>query len=173
MTDAINPYGNDLGDHDAREALHKTPNAIAAVVAAFGDSGLGRRLAPGKWTVTQILVHLAQVELMFQSRLRLALTTPGLVVQPFDQDDFMRVDPSSDGRAALDAYTSLRRFALPLIDGLRPDVLGTALRHPEYGDISVGWLLACFAGHELRHLGQLQQIAATGSTGSRGSKGRP
>jgi uncharacterized damage-inducible protein DinB len=158
MSDAPNPYGVDLGGIDAREALRQTPVAIERAVERLGAAGLQRSLAPGKWTAAQILVHLAQVETMFQARLRLGLATAGIALQPFDQDDFMRTGGTDDGNAALAAYLGLRRFALPLIDRLTEAELATPMRHADYGDISVGWLLAWCAGHERRHLGQLEAL---------------
>ena len=95
-----------------------------------------------------------------QGRFRYALATDSYVVQPFDQDLFMAVEPAVDGDAALAAYVSLRRFALPLIDRLSADELAKRFRHPDHGEISVAWLLAWWAGHERRHLGQIERIAA-------------
>jgi hypothetical protein len=162
MSETPNPYGEDLGALEPRLALRQTPAAIVKVMDNMGAAGLRRGLGPGKWTSAQILVHLAQVETMFQSRLRLALALPGVVVQPFDQDDFMRTGETADGLAALDAYVSLRRFTLPLIERLTEAELATPMRHPDFGDISVGWTLAWCAGHERRHLAQLEQIAGQG-----------
>jgi len=159
MSDAPNPYSEDLGVVDARASLRSTPNAIVRIVDGLGSAGLQRSLAHGKWTAAQILVHLAQVETMFQARLRLGLATPGIALQPFDQDDFMRTGGTDDGRAALEAYIGLRRFALPLIERLSAAELATPMRHADYGDISVGWLLAWCAGHERRHLKQLEALA--------------
>jgi len=159
MSDAPNPYGEDLGALDARLSLRDTPSTIIRIVDGLGTAGLQRSLAPGKWTAAEILVHLAQVETMFQARLRLGLASPGIALQPFDQDDFMRTGGSTDGRAALDAYVGLRRFALPVIDRLTAAELATPMRHADFGDISVGWLLAWCAGHERRHLKQLEALA--------------
>jgi hypothetical protein len=159
MSDAPNPYGEDLGELDARTSMRSTPNAIVRIVDGLGSAGLQRSLAPGKWTAAQILVHLAQVETMFQARLRLGLATPGIALQPFDQDDFMRTGGTDDGRAALEGYIGLRRFALPLIERLTAAELATPMRHADYGDVSVGWLLAWCAGHERRHLKQLEALA--------------
>ena len=160
MSEVRNPYGIDLGDRNARESLHKTPEAIATIVRSLGAGGLSKRTAPGKWTLAEILVHLAQTEIIVQGRFRHALTTDGYVVQPFDQDLFMAVEPATDGDAALEAYVCLRRFALPLIDRLRAAELAKRFRHPDHGEISVAWLLAWWAGHERRHLGQIERIAA-------------
>jgi uncharacterized damage-inducible protein DinB len=157
MSDAPNPYGFDLGGIDAREALRQTPVAIERVVERLGKAGLQRSLAPGKWTAAQILVHLAQVETMFQARLRLGLATPGIALQPFDQHDFMRTSGRRWQRRAR-GILGLRRFALPLIERLTAAELATPMRHADFGDISVAWLLAWCAGHERRHLGQLEAL---------------
>jgi DinB family protein len=162
MSEVRNPYGDDLGNRDARLSLHETPTAIAEIVRRLGADGFSRRTAPGKWTLAEILVHLAQTEIVVQGRLRYALATEGYLVQPFDQDAFMAVEPAVDGNAALAAYVSMRTFTLPLIDRLTPHELAKRFRHPDHGEISVTWLLAWWAGHERRHLGQIEQIAAQG-----------
>ena len=159
MSEARNPYGIDLGDRNARRSLHETPEAIATIVGSLGAEGFSKRTAPGKWTLAEILVHLAQTEIIVQGRFRYALATDSYVVQPFDQDRFMAVEPAVDGDAALAAYVSLRRFALPLIERLTAAELATPMRHADFGDISVGWLLAWCAGHERRHLKQLEALA--------------
>jgi len=38
--------------------------------------------AGARWTVGQLMLHLAQTELAFGMRFRMALTTPSYVVQP-------------------------------------------------------------------------------------------
>lgn len=159
MTEARNPYGDDLDGRDARKSLRETPDVIRALVQRMGTAGFSRRTAPGKWTLAEILVHLAQTEIVVQGRLRYALSSDGYLVQPFDQDRFMAIEPAVDGDAALAAYVGLRKFALPLIDGLAADQLAKPFRHPDHGEITVGWLLAWWAGHERRHLGQIEQIA--------------
>ena len=160
MTEAVNPYGADLGDRDARRALRETPDAIRALCSPLGADDYARATAPGKWSLSQILLHLAQVEVMFQSRLYMALCPADYVAQPFDQDEFMALAPAPDGPDALAAYVSLRHLTLPLVDSLTPDQLARRFQHPDFGELSVTWLLAWGAGHERRHLAQVQQIAA-------------
>ena len=47
----------------------------------------------------QLLTHLAQAEMVFANRLRFVLADDGYVIQPFDQDAWMRVEPwSTDTR---------------------------------------------------------------------------
>jgi hypothetical protein len=43
--------------------------------------------------------------------------------------------------------------------GLSPADLATTLSHPEYGALTVDWILHQLAGHQIHHLAQLEQIA--------------
>ncbi len=162
MTTAPNPYAEDLGSRDPREALGDTPQRIRVIVRRLGADRMERRYAPGKWTVRQVLVHLAQVELMLQTRIRLAITVPDFVVQPFEQDVLLALESSTAVGAsdALEAYLSLRRLSLPLLRSLTGDQLSRPVRHPQLGAIDVRWMLAMLAGHDLRHFRQLDGMAA-------------
>ncbi len=64
-------------------------------MSAWTPEQFERPYAPGKWTARQVLIHLAQAELMIQPRVRLALTSADYVVQPFEQDDLVALEPRS------------------------------------------------------------------------------
>jgi hypothetical protein len=115
--------------------------------------------APGKWTAQQLFLHLAQTELAFSMRVRMALTTKDYQVQPFDQDEWMRREPLSSGVEAARAYYAMRQFNLPLYRSLTPAERARRLHHPERGDMCVEWILESLAGHELHHLAQFETIA--------------
>jgi uncharacterized damage-inducible protein DinB len=161
MSTTLNPYQADLGTRNPLEALGETPARIQALVAQMNASDLARSYAPGKWTAAQLLVHLAQSELALTNRARMALSEPGYVAQPFDQDRWMARESASDGERALAAYLALREWNLQLFRSLSPADRATGFRHPEYGELTVDWLLAMIAGHELHHLPQFQMIASS------------
>jgi hypothetical protein len=156
---ASNPYASDLGDRDPVTSLRETPGRYLALLDAWTTEQFERPYAPGKWTARQVLIHLAQAELMIQPRVRLALTSSEYVVQPFEQDDLVALEPSIDAHAALSAYRSLRQFGLPLFESLTPAQLATTCRHPQMGTLDVRWFLVMLSGHELRHLRQLERLA--------------
>jgi len=153
-----NPYGRYVEGRDLIEALTATPEHIAAVVARWDENAFDRTYAPGKWSARQILVHLAQAELVFSNRVRFALAEPGYVVQPFEQDPWMALETQPSGRQALDAYLALRRFSLPLWRALTPEQRSHRFMHPEHGELDVNWLFTLIAGHELNHVPQLEAI---------------
>jgi hypothetical protein len=159
MTMTANPYAADLGDRDPLQAYSRTAEEIRALVEGWPPDRFERSYAPGKWSARRILIHLAQTEMGLTTRARLALTIPDYQAQPFSQDDWLPLDDRAGARAALDAYTSLRRLNAAMFRGLTPDQLAIPFRHPEYGLLNVGWILAQMAGHDIHHLKQLKTIA--------------
>ena len=153
-----NPYGEDLGNRDPLEALGETPIRIRTIVERWGDDHFERSYAPGKWSARQILAHLAQTELALTTRARFALSTPGYVAQPFSQDDWVPLDQGAEARTALDAYIVLRKLNVEMWRRLSPDQLARSFQHPEYGELSVSWIMSQLAGHDIHHLKQIERI---------------
>lgn len=157
-----NPYEQALGARDVLTSLRETPERIRALVGGMEPADFRRSHGEGKWTAGQLLTHLAQAELMFGGRIRMALTAPGYVVQPFDQDRMMAREIRHTGGEAFDAYYALRRWNLVLYRSLSPEERERRFTHPERGELKVEDLLAMLAGHELHHLAQLE-LACAGS----------
>lgn len=158
MMTVANPYADDLGERSPLEALADTADRIRRLVESWSAEAFEKTYAPGKWSARQILVHLAQTELALGTRARFALTQPGYTAQAFSQDDWMPIDGATDARTALAAYTSLRGMNLAMWRRLSPAQLDRGFSHPEYGGLSVGWIMAQMAGHDVHHLKQLQAI---------------
>jgi hypothetical protein len=157
-----NPYGEDLGNRAPLEALAETPWKIEAVFDGWTDADFESSYAAGKWSFRKVLVHLAQTELALTTRARFALSQDNYASQPFSQDDWMAIDHSADARSALDAYLALRRFNLAMWRALTPEQLARPFTHPEYGALTVGWIQAQMAGHDIHHLKQFLGRKAEG-----------
>ena len=84
------PYTADLAGRDPIEAIGDTVARIEAMTAIWTPADFERTYAPGKWNARQILTHLAQSELAFGMRARMALTVPNYTAQSFDQDLWMK-----------------------------------------------------------------------------------
>jgi DinB superfamily len=153
-----NPYREDLGDRHPLEALTDAVDRIRGLVEPWSVDEFERSYAPGKWSARRILVHLAQTELALSARTRFALTQPAYAAQAFSQDDWMAIDGETDARTALDAYLALRGLNLAMWRRLTPEQLDRGFSHPEYGDLTVGWIMAQMAGHDIHHLKQLRAI---------------
>jgi uncharacterized damage-inducible protein DinB len=153
-----NPYEQYLAGEDLLRSLERTPRRIEQVVSSWPEDAFERSHAPGKWTARQVLTHLAQAEMVFANRLRFGLAEDGYVIQPFDQDAWMRVEPRVDGHGALAAYLGLRQMNLRLCRSLTPEQGARTFTHPEHGTVTLEWVMTFFAGHERHHLPQLEAI---------------
>ena len=153
-----NPYGDDLGSRDPLAALAETPDRIRQLVTNWTPEQFERSYAAGKWSARELLIHLAQTELALPTRARFALTQSPYTAQAFSQDDWMPLDEGADARTALDAYTMLRRLNLSMWRKLTSEQRDRRFTHPEYGELTVGWIMAQMAGHDIHHLKQLEVI---------------
>jgi hypothetical protein len=154
------PYSKDLGERDPLVALRETPERIRAITGSWLPARLERSYAPGKWSARQILIHLAQTELALGNRARMALSTPNYVAQAFDQDRWIGRDAALSGKDALDAFVAMSAMNRSLFASLSPADRAVTLSHPEYGALTVDWIIHQIAGHQIHHLKQLEQIAS-------------
>ncbi len=154
-----NPYGKYVEGMDVLASLGETSSRIESLMRGWTPEMFERSYAPGKWTARQLLTHLVHTEMVFSERVRFALTTPGYVVVPFDQDDWMKVENTIDGASAYAAYLALRRVNLTFFRSLTPAQRTHRFQHPERGEIDVNWIITALAGHDRHHMPQLETIA--------------
>ena len=155
----VTPYSGYLEGHEPLGAMRATRARIGELAAAWLPAHLERSSAPGKWSVRQILIHLAQTELALGSRARLALTTPGYIAQNFEQDAWMVREAGLSGPEAVDAFLALSRMNTAFFASLSDADRQTPFAHPEYGALTIDWLIYQLAGHQIHHLKQLEAIS--------------
>ncbi len=154
-------YEQHVGTGDPLELMAATPKRIAALVRAWDAKRWSRPYAPGKWTGAQIVLHLAHDEIAWSDRVRYALALGDrFVIQPFDGGEWVAAETPTDPQVALAAYVTLRQFNLLLYRRIPAAAKARRLAHPEFGAISIEWILRTVAGHDLHHLAQLEAIAA-------------
>jgi hypothetical protein len=158
MPPIITPYTNDLGDREALAAIRDSLDRLRALTRDWTPDRFERSYAPGKWSGRQILTHLAQTELALGNRARMAVSTPQYVAQSFDQDSWIRLDARLGGREAVDAFSAMAGMNLAFFEGLSAADRATTLSHPEYGQLTVDWIIHQMAGHHIHHLLQLERI---------------
>ena len=89
----------------------------------------------------------------------MALATPGYQAQSFDQDKWMVLESKTGGHDALDAFLGMAALNIALFASLSDADRSTASSHPDYGALTVDWIVHQTAGHQIHHLKQLEPIA--------------
>jgi len=159
-----NPYAESLASQDARAVLASTPGLLHQAACALSPEQIEVPIAPGKWSVRQIVAHLADCEIAFSFRLRQTLAGPEqgttqVLIQPFNQEAWARHYANYDLPSALGLFHALREWNLKLVGGLSKAELASQTLHPERGLLTFQTILDTMAGHDLNHLKQVQQVA--------------
>ncbi|MGA3187984.1 MAG: DinB family protein [Bryobacteraceae bacterium] len=154
----MNPYASFLASHDSQQVIASTPARLSELLISLGDARIDRSPAPGKWSVREILCHLADCEIVFAFRLRQTLAEPHHVIQPFDQDLWAANYAAYDAQSALAVFTAVRNFNAKLIASLPPDAFLKPATHPERGTMTFQTIVETMGGHDLNHLAQIEKI---------------
>jgi uncharacterized damage-inducible protein DinB len=155
----MNPYASFLADMNPSDVIAATAGKLEAVVGNLSVEQVNREPAPGKWSVREILCHLADCEMVFAFRIRQTLAEPNHVVQPFDQDIWAKSYSAYTVPAALAAFTAARNWNLALIRSLSPEAFNTPVTHPERGTMTLWTIIETMGGHDINHLKQIEGIA--------------
>jgi len=155
----MNPYASHMGDKTPLDVISDTPRRLAQLVDTIGPERLEIPPAPGKWSVRDILSHLADGEIAFGFRLRQTLAEDHHLIQPFDQDLWAKGYSSLDAKLALATFAALRAWNLALIRSVKTADLSKSVTHPERGTMTFQIIVETMAGHDRNHIQQMEAIA--------------
>jgi hypothetical protein len=142
------------------EILASTPKQVAGHIEGASKDRLSKHPAPGKWSVTEILAHLADVEIVQGFRIRLILGSSGVAIQGFDQDAWASYSnyASHDIALSLEGYRVNRERTFRLLRSLPAEKWDSFGLHSERGRETVRRVSEMMAGHDINHLGQIKAI---------------
>jgi hypothetical protein len=151
-----------LGSRDPITILNDTPSALRRAIDGVPPAKLRQPEGAGKWSIGQVLQHLADSDLVWGWRVRLILAQDRPTITGYDQDlwaDRLRYDQSEPSES-LATFDVLRRANLRLIAQASPADLERVGVHAERGEESIDHLIRLYAGHDLLHLRQIERIRA-------------
>lgn len=155
----INPYAGALGQREPVEVIATTPEKLESLLGKNSAEQIERRPAPNKWSLREIMAHLADCEMAFGFRLRQgAAGVP--MIQPFDQDDWAHNYDAYDFATAVKTYRATRAWNLAFIRSLTEEQKTRVVTHPERGTMTVWTIVETMAGHDLHHLAALEKQSA-------------
>jgi DinB superfamily len=151
-----------LGDNDPVAVLRETAAAVRRILDRVPADIAGRPEAPGKWSMREVVQHLADSDLVGGFRLRMVLAHDRPVLTGYDQDlCASRLGyRDADVRQAFDQFAALRAANVRLWERLTPADLARVGLHAERGEESVEHMRRLYAAHDLLHIRQLERIRA-------------
>ncbi|MGA6984961.1 MAG: DinB family protein [Terriglobales bacterium] len=143
------------------DAAEKSPKQIAAAVSGLPEKTLRYKPAPDKWSILEILAHLADMEILYAYRMRQMLADRDPVIAPIDQDAWAKnLGYMESSPPELVALYGLNRHAnLRLLRRLKIDDLQKSARHPELDHpVTVADYVQMMSKHGPNHLQQIERL---------------
>jgi hypothetical protein len=139
-----------------------TAKKLTGLIAGVSPAKLRKRPDPDKWSVNEIVAHLAETEIVAGFRMRLILGAPGTPIVAFDQDAWVISGhyEKRDPRKSLEQFRVLREANLALLKSLTPEQWKHFGMHAERGQETIQHIVRMFAGHDINHLQQVERILA-------------
>jgi len=158
-------YLNRIRDYaqgkDTLDLQRQTPTVLAALIANASDQQLTTRPSKNKWSIAEILAHLAgEDEIATAWRYRQMVEHSGIALSGFDQDLWARMGDyaSRVAQESLDLFRLLRSVNLQFLQQLAPEQWECFGIHAERGRITVRNLATHMAGHDANHVEQIRRL---------------
>ncbi len=164
----LNPYATLLEGQDPMPVLAATPQRLHLLTDGLTAAQVNTAPAPRKWSIANIIAHLADCEIVFSFRLRQtlapALDQPHAIIQPFDQDAWAQRYSAYQLEPALALFQSARNWNLLFFNALSHEDRHRRITHPERGTMNLWTIVETMAGHDINHLQQIERLTATQKT---------
>jgi hypothetical protein len=149
-----------LGDRQPLDVLPELLPWLDARLRGVSEQALRRPEAPDRWSVLQVVQHLADSELVFGFRTRMILSEERPLLQGYDQDKWASLFRYGEVScpSALAQLGVLRDANLAVLRRLGPADLARVGIHSERGPENLGHLTKLMAAHDLVHRRQVDRI---------------
>ena len=142
------------------ERFRRAPEVLAVVLTGVFGEEEDFAPAPGKWSIRQIIAHLADAEMVMAHRFRQVIAEKNPTIVAFDQDawaqnlDYARRKP----KQSLETFRRVRAENYELLKELPESAYARAGNHTERGPLTLLQIVEGAAQHAESHARQMQEI---------------
>jgi hypothetical protein len=145
---------------DAFGEYSKTPRKLQRLIRGLPVSQLKRSVHKGKWSITEIINHFYDSELVMGFRFRMAIAQTGSRLQAFDEGKWanrLRYKSTAPLKK-LELFVRMRQDHIVLLRSLKPREWKLYGMHEERGKETIERMVQMMAGHDINHLRQVEDI---------------
>jgi len=145
---------------DTLERFRRGPELLAVVLTGVYGDETDFSVAPGKWSIRQLIAHLADSEIVGAQRFRQVIAEDNPALGAFDQDawarnlDYARKQP----KQSLESFRRVRAENYELLKSLPESTIERTGTHAERRPLTLRQLLEIYADHAESHARQMQAI---------------
>ncbi len=166
MPETAEQYQQRLAEYtkgrDPLELQRATPARLYRLVDGLSPRQLTYRPAPDKWSIVEILAHMAEDELSSSWRYRQMIEHDGVTLEGFDQELWALLGKYETWSAteALEMFRLLREANLRMLNALTSEQWERSGNHVERGKLTVRELARHMAAHDINHIKQIENLLA-------------
>jgi DinB superfamily len=143
------------------DAAERNPRQLAAATSGLPAETLRYKPAPDKWSILEILGHLADVEIVFGHRIRQMLAEEKSAIAPMDQDAWAANLGYSETPAPemIALFGVNRHHNLRILRRVKAPDLNKSAYHPELKrDMQLSEIVEKLDSHTQNHLRQIEKL---------------
>lgn len=148
---------SNLQGRDPMDVLSSTAGRLRELTSGRTREELARK-PDQRWSVVQILAHLADAEIVGAWRYRSILACDAVALQAFDQNAWASAFryEDTDPSESIQLFDANRSATLSLLRRADPALYANYGMHAERGKETIEHLIRLYAGHDLNHLTQIE-----------------
>jgi hypothetical protein len=146
------------------QQLEQMPDIVALLIDGATDEEVRWKPSPTRWSVLEVLGHVAHVEVHgFRRRAERIITEENPLLENYDPDALMATGAyeQRDGAAALAAYKQERARSVEFLRSVQPEHLRRTGVHGVLGAVTLGNLLNEWPYHDIGHMRQIAELMRT------------
>ena len=143
---------------DLLERFRRGPEVVAVSTTGASGAQLDFQPAPGKWSVRQIVCHLADMELTAAVRIRKIVAEDNPTLDTYDPDAWAAKLHYETRRfsQALESFRRTRGENYELLKALPEESFHRPAVHPKRGAVTLLDIVRIYAEHPEKHAGQIR-----------------
>jgi len=140
--------------------LEQTPSIIEKLVWGATDEQLHWKPSQERWSISEVLAHLAESELTFRGRIEKMVAEKNPPLPSYDQNAAYEAGKYSKERAKenLKLFCHERDRSLSALRYVPAAAAGRTGQHEKLGPITIGHLMNEWAFHDLGHIRQIAEL---------------
>ncbi|WP_028552898.1 DinB family protein [Paenibacillus sp. UNC451MF] len=138
----------------------RTLDQLKEAIEGLTEEQLKRKEAPGKWSVTEVLSHLADHSIVFSFRVRKVISESEVQLAAFQQDPWVSQSRANEGSASdiLDVFGALLTYNSLLFKRLSAEDWQKSGVNVKGDTVTLESSFRAFIQHVQTHLGQIERI---------------
>ena len=140
--------------------LDSLPRDLRHALQRLPPGGLDKPYREGGWTARQVVHHVADSHLNAYTRIKLALTEQAPAIKTYEEQLWAEMPDGKDADPdiSLGILDGIHRRLTILLESLAPEQFSRTATHPQWGEMTVDFLLQLYAWHCRHHVAHVGLI---------------